>query len=171
MNRHARGRETCLDFGGGAGVFLPTLAKKFRDVTLVDLEADQAELVKSRYKLVNVTITKSDIAALDFARSPFDVAVAADVLEHFRDLAFPIRTLKAWLKPGGLLFTSLPTENYVYVFLRKVFGVEKPWDHYHTAYEVEEQLSRNGFRKITTSCIPFHLPITPLFLITAWRRE
>lgn len=171
MNRHARSRESCLDFGGGAGVLLPTLSKKFQNVTLVDLEADQAELVKSRYGLMNVTITKSDIATLDYTTSPFDVAVAADVLEHFRDLALPINTLKAWLKPGGILFTSLPTENYVYVLLRKVFGVQKPWDHYHTAYEVEEQLSRNGFRKITTSCIPFHLPIAPLFLITAWRRE
>jgi hypothetical protein len=78
--------------------------------------------------------------------------------------------LRDWVKPGGLLFTSLPTETYLYVLLRRVFGVEKPLDHYHTGYEVEAQVQRHGFQKIETSCVPLHFPIAPLFLISAWRR-
>ena len=171
MNRCLETHGSCLDFGGGAGVLLPTLANNFRKVTLVDLEARQAELVKRRYNLDNVEIVQADAGSLDFRAAAFDAAVAADVLEHFQDVSVPIRLLGDWTRRGGMLFTSLPTENHVYVFLRKVFGVEKPWDHYHTGYEVEAQLERCGFTRIKTTCVPLHFPVAALFLITAWRRE
>lgn len=171
MQRQLAARASCVDFGGGAGVFLPTLSRVFERVTLVDLETRQAGLVKARYDLANVTIAQGDAAALDFSHAPFDAAVAADVLEHFKDLEPPVRWLRQWLKPGGMLFTSLPTENWVYVLLRKVFGVEKPWDHYHTGYEVEDWLARHGFTRVKTTCVPLGLPLAPLFLITAWLRE
>ena len=162
---------TCLDFGGGSGVFLPTLARRFDHVTLLDLEAGQARLVMEHFNLDRVNIIEQDASAMDFSKEPFDAIVAADVLEHFKDLDLPVPRLHRWLKPGGLIFTSLPTENWVYIFLRKVFGVEKPWDHYHTGYEVEAALALGGFRRVKTRCVPLHLPLAPLFLITAWRRE
>lgn len=171
MDRTVAARDCCVDFGGGAGVLLPTLARTFKQVTLVDLEARQAGLVKSRYGLSNVEILQADAAALEFGERPFDAAIAADVLEHFRDLRAPVRLLHQWLKPGGVLLTSSPTENWVYVFLRKIFGVEKPWDHYHTGYGVESWIERNGFERIRTTWAPLPLPIAPLFLITAWRRK
>jgi 2-polyprenyl-3-methyl-5-hydroxy-6-metoxy-1,4-benzoquinol methylase len=171
ISRNLKSPRSCLDLGGGSGVFLPTLASAFAKVILVDLETRQAELVQQQYDLTNVEIIPADIATLDFSQSPFDAAVAADVLEHFKDLSVPLKLLHRWIRPGGMLFTSLPTENYVYVFLRKVFKVEKPWDHHHTGYEVESQLGANGFVRVQTSCVPMHFPIFPLFLITAWRRE
>ena len=161
----------CLDFGGGSGVFLPTLSRRFDRVTLLDLEARQARQVVEQYDLPNVTVLEKDAATADFTDRPLDVVVAADVLEHFQDTAPVISWLHRWLKPGGVLFTSLPTENWVYVFLRKVFGVEKPWDHYHTGYEVEARLAAGGFRRIKTTCVPLGIPVAPLFLISAWRRE
>ena len=171
INRTVRSPGVCLDFGGGAGVLLPTLSHTFRRVVLVDLEARQAGLVQKKYGLSNVEIFQADAASLDFSAAPFDAAVAADVLEHFQDLSLPLNLLRRWIRPGGMLFTSLPTENGFYVFLRKVFKVEKPWDHFHTGEEVEAHLRRSGFKRITTSCVPLHVRIAPLFLITAWRRE
>lgn len=158
----------CLDFGGGSGVFLPTLSKLFKKVTLVDLEAEQANLIRSRYQLENTEVVSGDIANLNFECS-FDAIIAADVLEHFKDLSMPIGQIKRWLKTDGYLYTSLPTENWVYVILRKFFGVEKPWDHYHTAYEVEDRLLASGFLRVKTSAVPLHFPIAPLFLVTAWK--
>jgi len=172
LMHRVHGRDgTCLDFGGGSGVFLPTLAQRFTHVTLLDLEARQARQVAEQYRLSNVTVVENDATIIDFVERPFDVAVAADVLEHFQDLEMPVARLHRWLKPGGVLFTSLPTENWVYVFLRKVFGVEKPLDHYHTGYEVEDRLTHSGFRRIKTTCVPLRVPVAPLFLISAWRRE
>ncbi|MDB6016543.1 MAG: ubiG [Pedosphaera sp.] len=171
MNHQLASHDSCLDFGGGSGVFLPTLSREFKQVTLVDLEARQAGLVKTRYGLKNVEIIQGDAAEIKFNNRRFDAVLAADVLEHFQNLSLPTRLFHEWLKPEGILFTSLPTENWVYVFLRKVFGVEKPWDHYHTGAEVESWIKQNGFRKIKTVCVPLHLPIAPLFLITAWQRK
>jgi len=158
-----------LDLGGGSGVMLPTLSAQFRRVTLVDLEATQAVLVKKHYDLANVEIVQGDISALDFSQSRFDAAIAADVLEHFQDLRVPVDVLKRWLAPHGLLFTSLPTENWVYQILRKVFGIQKPLDHYHTGYEVEDFLESNGFQRVRTVFVPFYIPVAPLFLVSAWR--
>jgi len=171
LMQRVHGRDgTCLDFGGGSGVFLPTLSKRFEQVTLLDLEARQARQVVEKFDLRNIAVVENDATTVEFDRL-FDVAVAADVLEHFKNLDMPVERLHRWIKPGGILFTSLPTENWVYVMLRKIFGVEKPWDHYHTGYEVEARLAQSGFRRIKTTCVPLRAPIAPLFLISAWRRE
>jgi len=169
MRRHLLERGSGLDFGGGSGVMLPTLSAQFRRVTLVDLEATQAILVKKHYALENVEIVERDVSALDFSNSRFDAAVAADVLEHFQDLRVPVEALRRWLEPHGLLFTSLPTENWVYRCLRQVFGIEKPWDHYHTGYQVEAFLESNGFQRVQTVSVPLYVPLAPLFLVSAWR--
>jgi SAM-dependent methyltransferase len=136
----------------------------------LDLETRDAAVVVERHRLGNVTIEQTDISAVDHSGDPFDAIVAADVLEHFKDLVPPISAIQRWLKPDGLLFTSLPTENWVYRLLRTVFGVEQPEDHYHTAYQVEAALRVAGFVAVHRSYLPLMIPFAPLFLVTAWRR-
>jgi len=165
----AGNREKCLDFGGGSGVLLPTLSELFKEVTLVDLETDQARRISDIYKLANINIVTGDIATVSIENACYDVIVAADVLEHFKHLDVPVLLLSGLLGPGGLLFTSLPTENWVYVLLRKVFGIEKPWDHYHKGSDVEAYLGSKGFVKLRTLAVPFLIKLAPLFLVTAWR--
>lgn len=167
--RHGR-NQRCLDFGGGSGVFLPSLARHFRQVTCVDLDTGEAEQVVREYGLANVVMQRKDIreGALDGA--PFDAIVAADVLEHFRDVAPAAQALRDWLAEDGRLYTSLPTENFVYNILRKVFGVTKPHDHYHTGYEVEAFLQANGFERIKRRYVPLIAPVFPLFIISVWRK-
>jgi 2-polyprenyl-3-methyl-5-hydroxy-6-metoxy-1,4-benzoquinol methylase len=171
MNRTLRSPGSCLDLGGGSGVLLPTLSKLFAKVVLIDIEARQARLVQERYGLTNVEIVQADVASLEFEPGFFDAAVAADVLEHFGELDVPLKRLHSWIRPAGMLFTSLPTESRAYVLLRKVFHVEKPWDHHHTGREVEMRLQEAGFVRDRTSHVPLHFPILPLFLVTAWRRN
>jgi len=168
IQKHQQDWGTCLDFGGGSGVMLPTLCARFASLTLVDLEASQAALVKDHFALKSVAIVQEDIASLNLGSVHFDAAVAADVLEHFQDLQVPIAALRRLLKPDGILYTSLPTENWLYVTLRKVFGIQKPWDHYHTGYEVEAMLKQSGFQRLQTKHVPVRF--APLFLVSAWRR-
>lgn len=171
IGRHAPRRQTCLDFGGGAGVMLPTLAQRFERVCLVDLQTAEATQLVRHHRLTNVDLVGGDIAAVELPIARFDAIVAADVLEHFRELDLPLQALSRWLAPGGVLFTSLPTENWVYVLLRRVFGIEKPADHYHTGYEVEARLRAHGFRRVAGVTAPLVVPLAPLFLISAWRHE
>lgn len=164
-------REVCLDFGGGGGVFLPTLSQLFKTVFFLDLEDAEARQVVEKHLLKNVKLVKQDIATVGFTKSSFDVIIAADVLEHFQDLSVPVTQIRNWLKQDGVLITSLPTENYLYVLLRQVFGVAKPADHYHTGYEVEAYLKARGFKQIRRTFVPLFGNILPLFLISVWRDE
>lgn len=169
MRRQTR-RQSCLDFGGGSGVFLPTLARLFEKVACIDLDPQCAVKVVQRYALANTTVDQEDINTFDYGEGAFDAAVAADVLEHFSDLSSPVSALRRWIRQGGHLYTSLPTETWIYTSLRAVFGITKPDDHYHTAKEVEDYLSRNGFRKVAARGLPINLGPARLFSITCWER-
>lgn len=170
IRRFSRPGERCLDFGGGSGIFMPSLASGFRSVDLIDLNTAQAEQLHGAYQLDNVRITRANIKEFDFGEGAFDAIVAADVLEHFEDLSFPVERIRHWLGGKGLLYTSLPSENLAYRLLRIVFGKRKPHDHYHAAWQVERFLAENGFRKVFGLYHPLLLPLFPLFRISAWRK-
>lgn len=169
--RRRHGREhRCLDFGGGSGVFLPSLSGIFKTVTCIDLDTGEAEAVVREYGLDNVVMRRRDISDGELAEAPFDAIVAADVLEHFRDVTPAAKAIHDWLADDGFLYTSLPTENFVYVILRKVFGVTKPYDHYHTGYEVEAYLQAHGFRRVKRRFVPLIARLFPLFIVSVWRK-
>ena len=150
--------------------FLPTLSKLFSNVVSIDLEITEAQKICSAFNLKNVKLIRADILSNELSDAPFDAIIAADVLEHFKDVKPAIKKLNKWLKTDGILVTSLPTENWVYVFLRLIFGVKKPVDHYHTGYEVEVLLCENGFRSLHKSNVPLYFNIFPLYLISVWRK-
>lgn len=169
IERQTIGRRRCLDFGGGGGVFLPSLTQLFEQVDCIDLEVSEAQLVVGEYQLKNINLLQGDVGEVDLSGLDYDLIVAADVLEHFVDLSMPVAALKNWLGPDGLLVTSLPSENWLYVFLRKLFAIEKPADHYHTAEEVEAFLEIQGFRRCQRRFVPLNWAPVALFHISCWR--
>lgn len=134
-----------LDFGGGGGVFLPTLSLIFKKVICLDLFIEEAQRIIDIYALPNVEIIQANALKINFHDNYFDIIIAADVLEHFSELWPPIYVLYQWLKPGGHLFISGPSENYLYRLGRKVFGIQKPVDHYHSVKKIEQEV-RKVFR-------------------------
>jgi predicted TPR repeat methyltransferase len=170
IRRHARPGDNCLDFGGGSGAFLPTLCRHFRQVSCIDLDNAPAIAVQQSYRLANLTIRQADIRTTELPEAPFGAIVAADVLEHFAELEPAVAALRKWLRQDGFLYTSLPTETGFYVALRRVFGITKPVDHYHTGYAVESYLAANGFRRVERHCVPLIAPVLPLFLISVWQK-
>lgn len=160
-------RDSCLDFGGGSGVMLPTLSRAFRDVECIDLEASLARRFVREFLLANVRVREENV--LRAADRTYQAIVAADVLEHFIDTRRAIDAISERLEPGGRVFTSLPTESGVYEALRRILGKTKPIDHYHTGYEVEDDLRAAGYRRVQHTALPFP-SIAALFLISAWER-
>ena len=51
-----------------------------------------------------------------------DVILAAEVLEHIEPLGPTLESFRRWLKPSGRLLVSLPTENALYRFGRRLAG-------------------------------------------------
>jgi len=169
MSRYSNTYSNCLDFGGGGGVFLPTLSKNIGQVVCIDLENSEADKIIQEYVLENVTLVQGDVSDTILEDAPFKNIIAADVLEHFQDISIAVDAIIKWLDDDGVFYTSLPTENWIYVLLRKIFHIQKPWDHYHTAKEVEDYLVTRGFKKIKGIYVPFYIRIFPLFRISAWR--
>jgi 2-polyprenyl-3-methyl-5-hydroxy-6-metoxy-1,4-benzoquinol methylase len=167
--KHVPTRNVCIDFGCGSGVFLPTLARTFETVQGIDIEAFEARQIVDTCRLENVRLIDVDIYRAEGAEiQKADAIVAADVLEHFKELETPVKRLHDWLKDDGLLFTSGPSENLFTILGRKLGGIEKPWDHYHTGYEVEEFLESHGFRRIAPAKHVYRA--MPMYILSVWRK-
>jgi predicted TPR repeat methyltransferase len=170
MVRTVPQRRVAIDFGCGSGVFLPTLANMFDLVQGIDIEANEAKEIVSAYKLQNVRLVNADIYNLKDAEiEKADAIVAADVLEHFKELDVPVRRLREWLTDDGYLFTSGPSENFLTRWGRILGRIEKPWDHYHTGYEVEQFLEQHGFQRISPS---YHVySVMPMYILSVWKKR
>ncbi|MFH1185089.1 MAG: class I SAM-dependent methyltransferase [Chloroflexota bacterium] len=118
--------RTALDFGCGSGVVLPFLSTVCAEVVAADVDHLPLARMKSHIPLqFNVT----EWAALGTAMTQpeaasFDLIIALDVLEHVKDLPWPLAQLLRLLKKGGQLIISGPTENALYRFGCKLAGPE-----------------------------------------------
>jgi predicted TPR repeat methyltransferase len=149
-------------------VFLPSLAQMFEQVTCIDLDTRRASQMAEVFLLKNIKPLSGDINDTLGLEEPVDAIVAADVLEHFKDLSPPVSSITRWLKDNGTLYMSLPTENYFYPVLRKIFPMTKLDNYYHSGFEVEEFLSRHGFLLLKRRYLPLRL--FPMFLVSAWEK-
>ena len=151
-----------LDFGGGSGV-LSWVLRDYSKITVIDIDVEDCVNIKEHFKLNNIEIIRGDIQECNLNRQ-FDVILAADVLEHFKDLSIPVEFIKRHIKNNGYLIVSLPTENHLYEFGRKLIRKSKPIDHYHRSKDVIEYLKKNGFSEIRSDYIPVYLTFrVPLF--------
>lgn len=168
VQKYISNKDKCIDFGCGSGVLLPSLASSFNEVIGLDIELEEARKVMEQYQLKNVSLKNADINTVQLAAGGFDAIFAADVLEHFKDLAIPVQKIRTWLNQEGYLMTSLPTENIFTRITRSISCTAKPFDHYHSAKEVERYLCEHGFIKIETSLV---LTIMPLYRVTIWKKK
>ncbi len=120
-----------LDFGGGNGVLLRELSRRFDEVVCIDLNTDIAREIARIYELSNVQVFSDDIFRVGLPDGHFDTVIAAQVLEHILDLGPLSCEMGRLLTPGGELLVSAPSENQFYKMGRRLAGYTKPWDHHH----------------------------------------
>lgn len=162
IEEYAKKDMQVLDFGGGSGVFSKSLSQYFNKLTIIDLDTSDAEKIKKYFNIKNVNILNENINNYT-SHDKFDLIIATDVLEHFKELNEPLNFFSKYLKNNGMLLVTLPTENYLYEFGRLLINKKKPIDHYHKSAEVLDYLSRNGFKKIKNFYVPKYLIQIPLF--------
>jgi SAM-dependent methyltransferase len=86
---------TVLDIGGRYQPYRPLLGTRVARYVAIDL---------MRTGLVNVV---ADGEALPFVGKAFDLVIATQVMEYFREPSAAIRQIHAVLKPGGVLLASV----------------------------------------------------------------
>ena len=114
--------KSMLDFGCGSGVitaFVNPQVNRF----VTDISYDSFDFMQQRVDHLR-NVTKLYPNDLDKIESRFDVILAADVLEHLEGdcIKNQLSLFHKWLKPGGHLIISGPTENFIYKIGRKIAG-------------------------------------------------
>ena len=146
--------NTALEFGCGLGLFLPELNARFDRVFATDLFPDYARALSERRKL-NTRFVPNVGAVPD---ASLDVLIAADVLEHIRDLPVYLAEFAVKLKPGGRLIISGPTENLLYRIGRVIAGCGGKGDEHHPNIDrLIAAITEQGFVPLRTRRVPFRL--------------
>ena len=103
----------------------------------------------------------------------FDVVVCADVLEHFYKPEELLRKIRGWLKPGGLLLTSIPNIANVSMRLSLLAGqfnyaerglLDRTHLTFFTRSTARALLEKEGFRirSAEATAMPYELALPSL---------
>ena len=161
--RNTQIQDKILDFGGGSGILCKSLSAFYKQVSIIDLDVDDAINIIKHYDLNNVKIINEDITTYK-SKNKYSIIVATDVLEHFFDLQDPATFFSNFLRKNGILVVTLPTENKLYELGRLILNKTKPLDHYHSSKEVINFLEKRNFELIELKYVPRYLSVPiPLF--------
>ncbi len=109
-----------LDLGCADGFVADVLRGRGHDVTGVDLAPRPG--VKERVDRFVEADLDHGLPPAVVAAEPFDVVLAADVLEHVREPEELLRELRGVLAPGGRVLVSVPNFGHWYPRLRVLSG-------------------------------------------------
>jgi len=104
------GREkTVLELGCGPGAMTRFMREQLDcRVTALELDPELARLAEPYCEKLYQADLESFDFTVTFANQNFDVAIAADVLEHLQDPWACLRQVRKVLKPTGFLVVSIP---------------------------------------------------------------
>lgn len=147
-----------LDGGCGLGDWVLALRNKGFDMVGLDLSQKTIDQLKTRFP--EVEFVAGDIRKTQFLPSYFDAYFSWRVFEHFE--MGPLDCLKEamrLLKPGGLLFVSVPQDNLRHS-LRSVFSKaltapipNRFYQYRFTRQEIAHQLGLAGFELLAVKAI------------------
>jgi len=113
-----RSPSRVLDLGCSDGVVGARLVAQGHEVVGVDL----VEHKGVRERLTDFFEADLEAGIPDAVGDGYDVVLAADVLEHVRDPAAVLDDVRARLRPGGRLITSIPNFGHWYPRTRVALG-------------------------------------------------
>jgi 2-polyprenyl-3-methyl-5-hydroxy-6-metoxy-1,4-benzoquinol methylase len=129
--------KTILEIGCAGSQWLPYFAKQF-GFKVSGIDYSELGCRQAREILTNEGV-EGDVVCSDFFSPPeemlgkFDVVVSFGVVEHFDDTAECLERLSRFLKPGGLMITSIPNMTGMIGYVlkrvnRRFFDIHVPLD-------------------------------------------
>ena len=112
--------DKIIDAGCGFGKWVIFLHRRSYDI----LGIDNNELAISKLKDFNksLKVQMGDILNIQYPDSYFDAYISMGVIEHFEDGPFTaLKEAYRVVKPGGLIFVSVPTVNIIRKIIRRPF--------------------------------------------------
>jgi 2-polyprenyl-3-methyl-5-hydroxy-6-metoxy-1,4-benzoquinol methylase len=158
--------EKVLDVGCARGL-LGEIIKKERGCKVYGIEMSEETAQIARTRLDEVFCVNVEEAPLPF-KEDLDVIIFADILEHLIDPWRVLERSREWLKPGGIVFASIPNTAHFSIVLDLLRG---RWDYlpygllsishvrFFTRASIENMFIKSGYSIVTIQPqgLPLHL--------------
>lgn len=157
--RYHKGKSRSLDVGYGDGVGLTVFEEYGFEAMGIDVrDATGGELKRLGYNVIEADFAECNAAWIDSEKAMgFDVIVMAEFLEH---QPFPVETLKrakSLLRPGGVIYASVPSRDCLVWKLklgRRDWATWGQVEHLHAFGRKQLELA---FRKAELEPVAFHV--------------
>jgi SAM-dependent methyltransferase len=155
LARYAPRARAFCEVGCGNGQVLAAIARARPDLALTGVEASLAGLRHARARLPRARLLQADATRLPFA-GEFDAVGTFDVLEHIDDDAAVLASLRAALRPGGILLVTVPQHRWLW----SAEDVAACHRRRYTRPDLARRLAAAGFTPLAwTSYLVWLLPL------------
>lgn len=142
-------RPSVVDVGGGTGGLALAMAKRAREVHLVE---PSRALTAAQFAGTGVTLHQAMFPAPGLGEARFDVIVSRQVIEHIPDpLAF-LRQIRGRLRETGVAYIETPSFEYI-EDNASIVDFHYPHVHYYRRSVCEALFARSGFEVAETVSI------------------
>jgi SAM-dependent methyltransferase len=135
LDKYLKTHDQIIEAGCGLGQWVYVLTKKGFNIIGID---NYKEIIDKMPKNYDLNIKFGNVLDLDFPDSAFDSYISFGVAEHFKEgPQLLLREAARVLKPGGILFISVPQINYLRK-LKKIMGLykkQKSFSHISPFYQ------------------------------------
>jgi cyclopropane fatty-acyl-phospholipid synthase-like methyltransferase len=147
--------QTCMEIGCGDSVHLPLIGRRY-DVSVAGLDFTEngCRLATERLHeqgLEGAIYQRDLFGANEDLHGKFDYVASFGLVEHFDDPSEPLKAMRAFLKPGGRILTTMPnvSPGSMHVFLQRIVGPKiLAVHHLMTADDLRRFHERAGYRII-----------------------
>jgi cyclopropane fatty-acyl-phospholipid synthase-like methyltransferase len=148
--------QTCMEIGCGDSVHLPLIARRY-DVSVAGLDFTENGCRFAAERLhkegFDGAIYQRDLfGANEDLHGKFDYVASFGLVEHFDDPSEPLKAMRAFLKPGGRILTTMPnvSPGSLHVFFQRIVGPKiLAVHHLMTAEELRDFHKRAGYQIVS----------------------
>ncbi|OGV34329.1 MAG: hypothetical protein A2020_04600 [Lentisphaerae bacterium GWF2_45_14] len=140
-----------LDVGAGTGEFIAALHAIYPALEIYSIQKTKSAQELIRDRIAPGALIGTDTDSLEHINKQFDIITMLQTLEHLNSPLKTLRTLYELLKPGGVLFITVPNINSYQVMLRGIdnnycFSNETHLQFY-SRKSLEAMLLKAGFKR------------------------